>query len=115
LAPPVNDGALREHEDVEPVEGRLPGLHRAGLHEVDLRVVQPGEVRALFRRIVGGRGPGAPDVHRRTLLEEGAGDTVANAARPAGHQHGLAGEVEWIAHASDPLDEDRKSTRLNSS
>src|SRR5690606_10451260 len=59
-------------------------------------------------RIVGGGGPGTPYVHGGTLLEERAGDPVADAARAADHQHRPAGEVEWVAHASDPLDDDRR-------
>src|SRR6185312_6677760 len=99
LAAPVEHRALRQHQDVEPVEGRTEVLDRLRVADVEPGVVETFQVRSLLGRIVGSAAARA--IHRdlRAMATEGLRDPVADAAGTADHQHLLTAEIEFVHRA----------------
>src|SRR6266436_6685884 len=103
FAAPVDHRALRQHQHVEPVEGRLEILDRLGIADVELRVVEALEMRSLVRRIIGGGRAGAANMHARAPGAERLRDAVADAAGAGDHQDLLAAEIQFVHGTLDPL------------
>ena len=49
FAATIEHHALRQHEYVELIEGRLERLDRAGIADIELRINKAREIRTLFR------------------------------------------------------------------
>ena len=96
FAAPVDHRALRQHQHLQPIEAWLEFLNRTGIADVELRILQAVELRAVVRRIVMRAGAGAADMDARAPGAKGLGDAVADAAGAADHQRLLAAEIEIV-------------------
>ena len=59
--------------------------------------MQPREVTAILRTVIGGRGARAPDMHVCPAVAKAVRDAITNAGRAANDENGLSGEIE-IGH-----------------
>jgi len=89
---------------VTGASGGIGGAIARALHKQGATVTLSGTRADALEKLKGelgerreGRRAGAGEHHRRPLAMQRAGDGAADAARGAGHQRGLAGQVE---HAS---------------
>ncbi len=92
----VEHRALRLHENVKPIEWKARRFDRLRGADVELGIVKAVEVGAVIFAIVGRQGAGAADMHDCAMGAKGLRDAVADPARAAHHQNGLAAKIKFV-------------------
>jgi hypothetical protein len=77
FAAAIDHRALRQHEDVELVEGGVELLDRGGIADIELEILQAIEMRAVVRRIIRRLGASAADGDARAACAKRLCDAVA--------------------------------------
>ena len=92
-------GLISSLEYVEAIEGQRECVDAGRVGDVDLAVVQARQIGVNRVGVIDRGGPCAPHMNGRATCCKGTRDAVADAARAADHQHGLAAEIERIGES----------------
>ncbi len=96
FAAAIDHRALRQHQHVEPPEGRVEFLDRRGVADIEPEIIEAIEMRPFVRRIVGGGCARTADRDPRASGAERLRDAVADTAGAADHKHLPAAEIELV-------------------
>src|SRR5258708_25748663 len=96
LAAAIDHRALRQHQDVEGLEGWSKFFDLPGIADIDPEIVQAFEMRAFVRRIVRGVRAGAANRDACAMAPKRLCNAIADAAGAADHQNLPAAEIEFV-------------------
>src|SRR5882757_8671780 len=91
----VKHDPLRKNQHIERVKAGIAVLNQLGARNIDLFVVETGEVRVARAGILAGMGSRPPDVNASPLRQKCPRDGISDAAAATHHQHVLAVEFDF--------------------